>query len=1054
MDTMRIEVNASAADVARARQFVTGMLEGAGLTELAPEAGLCAGELVTNAVLHGSAPITVAARLEPAGVRLEVTDGSTRSALAGRTLPGERPESMTGRGLMIVGMLAERCGEDLRPDGKTVWCELAWPRADHAEAGGGDPWPAAPPGPGRADAVRIAGLPGRLTVGLERRLGDLVRELRLSSDRPVLAGRLAAAVAEAARRHRHTDNVLGRALRLDPDSDRVDLELLAADLSALEDLGDLVDSTAALCRRGALLTLPPTAAQRELLAWCTQELRRRLEGAAPSPCPVTDGGDELVGLGSPLEPTRVGPRRRGLLSARGARGSEELRVVVAERNVLRSLADAARAMAGARDVETLLRVATEAAQSLVGAHQAVTHRLFGGWDDAVAFVSLSDRYSGTAEAAVLRAGELGRLVAASHRPLRLSAAQVRQHPAMAGLAEHGGEPPWADYLAAPIISRDGSNIGVIQLAEKVDGTPFDDDDEAVVVQLAYMASAAIEHVELLEGYAATMTRLDLALDASQLGIWTWDMATGAVTWSPTMERLYGFAPGAFPGTFEAYSERIHPEDRAATLQRIRLAASRLTRFEYAHRVRRVDGQVRWLQGVGVPVAGPDGAALTMTGVCGDVTDERELQEGLRREHSLVETLQQVGKAVTANLDVDEVAQVVADASVALTPAQWGAFVYDLADPGSTPERRVAVATPHGELPPQFRAVLGRAPLEALGVADDTMVVDDRARAGAPPVPALADGTEGIRSWLAVPIRLGDGEVCGGLVFGHARAGAFSADDARLVEGIASYAAIAVQNGRLYEQARRELENGRRMLAERDHIARTLQQSLLPPRLPAIPGVELASVYQPSGLGNEVGGDFYDVFQMTRREWAVVVGDVCGKGPEAAAVTAAARHTVRAVARVERQPSAVLRRLNDALVEYGASDRFCTVCFVRLVPIVHGVRLSVCCGGHAPPLVVRAGGEVEAVGAPGGLLGVFDQVRLWEETVQLGRGDAVVCFTDGITEARRDGELLGEDRVRATLAGLAGADATALAQGLVDAAGAWTGGPQRDDIAVVVLRIPA
>jgi serine phosphatase RsbU (regulator of sigma subunit) len=237
-----------------------------------------------------------------------------------------------------------------------------------------------------------------------------------------------------------------------------------------------------------------------------------------------------------------------------------------------------------------------------------------------------------------------------------------------------------------------------------------------------------------------------------------------------------------------------------------------------------------------------------------------------------------------------------------------------------------------------------------------------------------------------------------------------------------------------------------------HIARTLQRSLLPPVLPAAEGLDLGSVFHPSRDGREVSGDFYDVFPVGRGDLVLALGDVCGKGPEAAAITAIARHTIRAVAQDLRHPAHILRRLNETMLGHDLDERFCSVVVARVTRIPDGVRLSVCCAGHLQPFVVRAHGDVERVGLPGSLLGLFPDVRLMEETVQLRRGDMIVAFTDGVTEARNEEEEFGEDRTEKVLAGCAGLSATETVGTLLDEVLRFGEGPSRDDIAIVALRV--
>jgi PAS domain S-box-containing protein len=253
-------------------------------------------------------------------------------------------------------------------------------------------------------------------------------------------------------------------------------------------------------------------------------------------------------------------------------------------------------------------------------------------------------------------------------------------------------------------------------------------------------------------------------------------------------------------------------------------------------------------------------------------------------------------------------------------------------------------------------------------------------------------------------------------------------------------------------ARRRAEAEReRLLAERDHVARTLQSSLLPRELPEIPGIELAARYLAAGDGNEVGGDFYDCFDTGAGDWALVIGDVCGKGAEAAALTALARYTVRAAALQTRSPSAVLRRLNDALLRERVDYRFCTVLYVSLTPHERGVSACLTAGGHPLPLVLRAGGEVQTAGTPGSLLGIVDPPELAEQRLELAPGDALVLFTDGVTEADR---AAGPERLAAQLAAWSDLGVAEIAAAVEREALAAQGGSARDDVAVVVARAAA
>jgi PAS domain S-box-containing protein len=308
-----------------------------------------------------------------------------------------------------------------------------------------------------------------------------------------------------------------------------------------------------------------------------------------------------------------------------------------------------------------------------------------------------------------------------------------------------------------------------------------------------------------------------------------------------------------------------------------------------------------------------------------------------------------------------------------------------------------------------------------------------------------------KSFAVLPLRAQQ-RIVGTLALGFPDERPFDEDERRFLVAVAEQCAQALSRALLYDReriARDRAEADRRRIHA---LNRALQTSLLPPSLPDIPGLEVSARYQPALAGLEVGGDFYDVFD-NGGDWAVVVGDVCGKGPEAAAVTATARWTIRSVAMDIRQPAQVLRKLNDTMIHQQLDGRFCTLAYTRVVPTSHGLRVSVCRGGHPAPLVLRADGSVEFVGTPGSLIGVFPDVRLWEETAQLDPGDAYIAYTDGVTEARRNREQFGDDRLVETVANCAGLDADAIAAA-IEAAVLDFGGPEpSDDVALIVLRVP-
>jgi sigma-B regulation protein RsbU (phosphoserine phosphatase) len=219
----------------------------------------------------------------------------------------------------------------------------------------------------------------------------------------------------------------------------------------------------------------------------------------------------------------------------------------------------------------------------------------------------------------------------------------------------------------------------------------------------------------------------------------------------------------------------------------------------------------------------------------------------------------------------------------------------------------------------------------------------------------------------------------------------------------------------------------------------------------VPGLDVSAAYRPAGDGQEVGGDFYDIFQIGAGDWVLALGDVCGKGVEAAVVTALVRYTIRALTVQHEQPSAVLRELNDVLVGQGG-DRFCTVVLVRLRRDGDTWSATLASGGHPLPLHLPAEGAVRPVGVPGTLVGVLAHVRLHDTVLDLAPGDLLVTYTDGVTEGRRGAEFFGEDRLERSV--LAHRDASRPADGILDDVLDFQRGSARDDIAVVAVRMPS
>lgn len=423
--------------------------------------------------------------------------------------------------------------------------------------------------------------------------------------------------------------------------------------------------------------------------------------------------------------------------------------------------------------------------------------------------------------------------------------------------------------------------------------------------------------------------------------------------------------------------------------------------------------------------------------------ERAAREAAERQLGRVTFLSRTTHLMEAPLSVEERLQQLADLAVSEI-ADWcavhlvrGNRVDEVAVAHSDPAKVEFVARLQERYPPDPAAPGG--PLQVSRTGEPAYypeVPDELLTAAAVDDEHLAlIRSIGMRSALVVPLAV-RGRKLGALTLVHAESDRrFDYTDLAFAEQLAATAAVALDNARLYEEQWR--------------TAHTLQAALLPADLPAVPGLRLAARYRsPTDADVLVGGDLYDVVAGPEGCGAVVA-DVCGKGAAAAALTAMIRHTVRAEIDHGLGPAAVLERLNHAMLRAsgGRPGRFATVAQAQITRTPSGAAVRLASAGHPPPLVVRDGRAVP-VGAPGTLLGVYPDVTLTEVTFELNRGEILVLYTDGVTEARDAGELYGPERLARAVA--SGGPADEVADRVLAEVDAFQHGQQRDDIAVLVI----
>jgi serine phosphatase RsbU (regulator of sigma subunit) len=442
------------------------------------------------------------------------------------------------------------------------------------------------------------------------------------------------------------------------------------------------------------------------------------------------------------------------------------------------------------------------------------------------------------------------------------------------------------------------------------------------------------------------------------------------------------------------------------------------------------------------------AVVTVTAGCLAGLWVASLRTNLNREQAASELLAEAGALMEDALDQEQRAGHLVRLAV---PALGDVAMVDLLDSDGV-IRRVAAQSGGSEVADVFVQLRRDAPIDRHGphpVAEvirtgQTKYLDQLSDEEIDRITTRESEREALRKYRfrsCVVLPLGArGLVLGALTLWIMRpAKAFDEAARRTAERLADRAALALDNARLHEQ--------------QAHIASVLQHSLLPRSLPEITGFEASSRFLAAGEGYEVGGDFYDVFRSGSRSWTAVIGDVCGKGPEAASLTALARYTVRTASSPESSPSDVLRKLHESISSERADYRFCTAALARIQAPANGngaAHVTVALGGHPLPIILRQDGRVETIGEPGTLLGVLPSPRLADVEATLAVGDSLILYTDGVLDIENRVKRGDPDWLKDQIAVATGKSAEEIAERLARAAIERHGDELRDDIAILVL----
>ncbi|MGZ4267580.1 MAG: SpoIIE family protein phosphatase [Solirubrobacteraceae bacterium] len=596
-------------------------------------------------------------------------------------------------------------------------------------------------------------------------------------------------------------------------------------------------------------------------------------------------------------------------------------------------------------------------------------------------------------------------------------------------------------ITVPLRAR-GRRIGTMGLSVTTQSRrAYDADELAFTLVLAGRVALALDNAGLFSEIETLVAQQAAALGSLAEAVTMQDPSGALVYANAAAARSMGFAsveemlstpPETIADLFESYLED-GTALRTELLPGRRVLAGEDPPPLLLRTVSRRTGEEHWRVTKATGVRDQQGRVRLAVNVIEDVTEVKRIERAQR-------LLAEAGSVLASSLDYEETLARVARLAIG-TLADW----CGVSLPGEHGElRSVAVAHVDPSLVRYARELNERFPSrmdDPTGAAEvirsgtsqvfNEITPELLEQSGADPEQLAAIDRLGMRAAMIVPM-VAAGRAIGAISFVSAESGrAFTDADLDLAEELGRRAGVAVENARLY--------------TERSHIANTLQSSLLPAKLPPVPGFALASLYRPAGEENWVGGDFYDAF-ATSGGWMVVVGDVAGRGAAAAALTAQARHTLRTAAQLIGDPIAALTHLNQALVERRDTS-LCTVAAVQLSGRDGSISANVVCAGHPQPYLVREGTAM-AIGYWGPMVGAFEDSEWRAATITLQPADVLVLYTDGVIDAGGPEERFGDERLVQTLTGATDAsDAVGRIRAALDA---FEVGAQADDTAVLAI----
>jgi PAS domain S-box-containing protein len=617
------------------------------------------------------------------------------------------------------------------------------------------------------------------------------------------------------------------------------------------------------------------------------------------------------------------------------------------------------------------------------------------------------------------------------------------------------------YMIVPLIARERT-LGAVTLVSLHEERRYGPLDLAFAEHLGRRFALAIDNALLYDESERALALLDTLFATAPVGLAFFDEDLRYVRINEALAAINGLPVADHIGRSLG---DVLPE-AAEVVEQIRNVLDTgdpVTGLEIRAATPRAPGRPRLFNASYYPIRSADGDVIGVGAVVSDITERQiaqtELAQALEREREAraaaeaaerrARFLAEASALLDASLDRETTLQNVARL-VTSQMADWCGV--DVVEPGGG-FRSVAVAHVDPEKVKFARQISQRYPPDVDAPTGVPNVIRTGRSELYPEIPQeLIERTAvddehlelirqlQLKSAMVVPM-VARGRTLGAITIIAAESGrTYDETDLALAEELARRAGMAVDNARLY--------------TELSGIADTLQAELLPTEIPDIPGIDVAVRYRAAGELNRVGGDFYDVFGRGPNEWAVVIGDVSGKGAPAAAVTALARYTLRTATVNAATPSAALDALNEALLERRRDQEFCSVALAFVTLRDSGLDVQLSLGGHPPALIKRADGGLDRRGTPGLLMGFVHDPPLVDDELRLEAGDTLLLYTDGVTDAVHDGDRFGDERLAALVSELDPAvHASDLAETIEHTAVAHAEYQPQDDMALVAVQVP-